>query len=258
MKKLIAAGDSFTWGNDLTDGNDLVIPSNFTYAALTAQALNREYICAAVPSCGNSTVMRRCIEAVEKNINDDLLVTVMWTFPHRLETITKIRSPILRSYDNFYPVSHWHQLNFEDKIAAHGYEMDAGRLKFYKNEHAEFERTGITDISKSVSKYVSQDYYFYETVKCMLLLKLYLEQNNIDYFFFTACENVEFSNLITQDTQIKIFNNLAKQANWIEAPSFYKWAKDNNYKIGGAMHPLEEAHQDYFDKFIKSKVIDVF
>jgi hypothetical protein len=258
MKKLIAVGDSFTWGNDLKDGNTIENPSNFTYAALTAQALDREYICTAVPGCGNGTIMRRCIEAVEKNINDDLLVTVMWTFPHRLEMITRIRSPILRSYDNFYPVSHWHQLNFEDKIAAFGVDMDAGRLKFYENEHKEFLRTGISDISKAITDYADQNFYFYETIKSMLLLKLYLEQHNINYFFFTACEKAELRNLITQDTQIRIFNYLAKRAKWIEAPSFYEWAKNNNYKIGGSMHPLEDAHKDYFETFIKSKVIGVF
>jgi hypothetical protein len=252
MKNIIAAGDSFTWGSDLTDSSTTVY-SNNTWAALTASFTNSNYNCAAVPSASNNTIARRTIHFCENSKIKPWLVMVMWTYPHRLETITATIEPKLQHYDNFLTISAWHGFNLDEKHKNWG-AMSEGQKSFFAKEHDLFEKIGLVNLSKTITDCVNNDFYIFETVKSMALTKLYLEQKQINYYFLNACNNVNLKNIKTNDPYVETFKNIAAQANWLDAPSFYNWAHINDYKIGFGNHPLEPAHQAYFEEFIKSKV----
>jgi hypothetical protein len=78
---LIAFGDSFTYGYDLSDCNGTQ-HSNLTYSALTAGALNIDYRCHATGSFANNAITRTIIEA---DLHPSDIVLVMWTYPIRRE-----------------------------------------------------------------------------------------------------------------------------------------------------------------------------
>jgi len=86
MKTIWAFGDSYTFGHELSDclTNIEKIPSNLTYAALTAKELNCDYQCKAMGYYANNAIARTIIENVN-NIDKDDIVLVMWTFPIRRE-----------------------------------------------------------------------------------------------------------------------------------------------------------------------------
>jgi hypothetical protein len=86
MKTIWAFGDSYTFGHELSDcpTNIEKIPSNLTYAALTAKELNYNYQCKAMGYYANNAIARTIIENVN-NIDKDDIVLVMWTFPIRQE-----------------------------------------------------------------------------------------------------------------------------------------------------------------------------
>jgi hypothetical protein len=78
IKRIVAYGDSFTYGHDLADCRDC--PSNLTYAALIAQHYGLEYECRAVGSNANQSITRNIINS--ELLSTDL-VMVMWTFIER-------------------------------------------------------------------------------------------------------------------------------------------------------------------------------
>jgi hypothetical protein len=77
-KRLLAFGDSFTYGYDLPDCVDC--PSKKTYAALLADWLEIPYFCHAVGSNSNQGISRSILDS---DVTDTDLVLIMWTFEAR-------------------------------------------------------------------------------------------------------------------------------------------------------------------------------
>jgi hypothetical protein len=78
IKRIVAYGDSFTYGYELDDCKDC--PSNLTYAALVAQHYGLEYECRAVGSNANQSITRNILNS---EILPTDLAMVMWTFIER-------------------------------------------------------------------------------------------------------------------------------------------------------------------------------
>ena len=251
MTTFIAAGDSFTWGNDLPDCDHL-IPSQFTWAALLAKHFNFNYRCVAVPGGPNRSIERVCINAVETALanNESVVVGVMWTYPHRLEY--KLNERVKDNSDYYYTISQWHTLDFEEKMELWG-KVDEARRSFVARQHEEFQQVGVTDISIAITKHVTDDYYFAETLRSQILLRDYLTRKAVPYFYLPACDNVVLDRIETKDAYVKTLIADAKTANWVPEPvrrGFVQWAMVNDYKIGFGNHPLQPAHKDYFEKYI--------
>lgn len=254
MTTFISAGDSFTYGNDLSDclGDGLGNHSMHSWAALTAKNLNMEYVCTAKPGGSNSSIARRCLYNVEQSLkqNKKVVVGVMWTYIHRLEIHPKINIQNKKfRLDDYSTVSGHHSLSFEEKMKNFGLEMNDNRVEFFKFSHKTDELAGAGEISRCNLKFMSDVLYLIESLKSLLLLKYYLESNNINYFFIKASDDINIDNTYG-DPYCEAFKQIADSANWLSIPNFYTWAKNNNFKIGFANHPLEEAHQAYAEQFI--------
>jgi hypothetical protein len=81
MTTVLAGGDSFVWGSELSDcrhGGPLGY-SRKTFPALLAQ--EHDYICAAYPGIGNQEIAQRILTVVHSTPVD--LVIVSWTWPTR-------------------------------------------------------------------------------------------------------------------------------------------------------------------------------
>ena len=79
MPRLLAFGDSFTFGNDLSDWNDRT-PSKSTWTALLANYLNLDYVCLAEPGSSNNSISRKVLSTT---INDDDFIILNWTWIDR-------------------------------------------------------------------------------------------------------------------------------------------------------------------------------
>jgi hypothetical protein len=80
MTIVVAGGDSFIWGSELTDSphGGLDGYSRSTFPALLAT----NYICAAYPGIGNIEINRRVRDYLNW-IQNDVVVIVCWTWPTR-------------------------------------------------------------------------------------------------------------------------------------------------------------------------------
>ena len=244
MTTLIAAGDSFTWGNDLPDC-DQTNASKLSWAAITAQRLGYDYKCIAIPGCSNQAIERNTVNAVESM--SDIVVAVMWTYPHRLEV--KLNQQLQE--ERYFTISGWHGVSFEEKFKHWG-NLNEGQILFIKKQHEEYQKIGIPDISKVLTEYLHDDHYYIEMLRSQIMLRYFLESRNIPYLFLPASDNAILERLKKDDPYIQTQKRISQTANWLTNPNrgFVEWALINDYKTGVTNHPMQAACKDYAEKYV--------
>ena len=249
---LVAGGDSFIWGIDLTDHKFCSQGghSMSTWPALLAQQHNLEYICTATPGGSNDSVVRSIVKICEEIDNpNDIVVAVQWTFPWRF------------GFKYIDPIG-WYDFDLHI-INNNEFSNTAAR-----KTHNTLKQYGVTDFADKFYKVIGTTEYWpvYNTVKEILLLQGYLKSKNIPYLF-TAADNCIVQNFTIEqpaDVYVKNLYDQIDQTNWFWFPKgseehetvqprgFYQWAMENKYSVGVTNHPLELAHLDA-SKLIKEQ-----
>ncbi|MEY4432721.1 MAG: hypothetical protein RLZZ44_851 [Bacteroidota bacterium] len=270
MPTLIAGGDSFTWGNELPDQymDHLVnLPSKLTWSSRIAQHFNWDYYCVAKPGSGNNSITRRVIAEVSRRPTEELYVAVMWTYTHRSEIRlrnmkpynTVVKEPIVAArydIDNFWiNFNSWHGLTFEEKMEFFPKDIQPERYQFFRDQHDEMTRIGITDASRYFYSPTGDNYYHqYNFLKEINLLQYYLQNKNIKYFFCLASNEI-----LNPDPTVINESGLWETINWknwFKEIAFHPWTKEKKYQLNGS-HPNEAAHQDWL-QLILPKVQECF
>ena len=274
MITVLAGGDSFIFGAELKD--QINGPSLSTYPALLAKENNLDYYCAAWSGNANHAISRMTLTACEnlKKENKKILAIVTWTFTNRYE--------FRFNYSTNQKLSPWHSINawstlddvslIENEFKSKNYWI----LEKQKEHLHTSKKTGINDFAKVFFKHVGDSEYYelYSSLKEILFLQLYLENNNIPYIFVPADNHFyEHPNFFRQkDEFINSLYDQIKWHNWFffesgtelhetkEPRGFYQWAVENKYPIG-TTHPLEEAHsaaanliKDKFNELVKKSL----
>ena len=246
MGKLIAGGDSFTYGSELLDCHKLAdsehpmpyeVISNLTYTALIAKELGVEYVCAAFPGHSNSAIRRTTMDMCEQHQDIDLVI-VMWTFPNRYE---------FRFNDKWEQITVW---SADDHVEVRIKKEFKNENNLVFNEHlARLQRArdlGITDFAKNFYRHVGHTEFWecYTSLTEILMLSNYLKLRNIPYVFTLADSCILHNQRHTKDQSYKNLLRQINDMNWFLFPhnkGFYNWAQDEKFPFG-TTHPLEEAH----------------
>jgi len=256
---LLATGDSFIFGSELSDSKDGDYTSNsqLVWPALIAKRNNYQYVNLAYPGHSNQAISRETVTAVNNqdfNSKEKIVVLVSWTFSSRFEYL----------FDNtWFSINPWHA-DKKKKLDSRGIDPD-----------------DIHRLSQEVYKHTSSHWEIYTTLKEIVFLQNFLNQHNINWVFTTSNNeyyqmdfNPEYKLYPTKPERKKAWNegllishpfvieplNMlyqsidwsrwlflppGKEANETQAPrGFYQWALENKYNIAPMGHPLEEAHYD--------------
>jgi len=236
---LIAAGDSFIFGNELSDDINGSTFSKLTHPALTADRLKLNYHCVARPGIGNKAIEKNVIEAVEQYRNKNIFVLVSWTYPHRLD---------IKNRSNNYLTITPHNIMKPEVRFMQWDTMDERRKNLWLEKYEEENKQGLIDFGLSLYNYVHlDDYHNLESLRSYCLVKYYLESKNIPYCFFASTDLCLPNSFNSTDPLVNELKNVAKSAVWLnlDQRGFVQWSKDNNYKFGTSEHPLDQAHYDY-------------
>lgn len=250
MTILIAGGDSFTWGSELSDCITTKQDHHYslsTYSSLLAKQLDMSYSCVALPGNSNSGISRLVTRAVH-NTKDkfDVCVIVMWTFPNRFEfrwnTNTGTRS------HPWYSITPWTHETKVDRIKSHFKRDNKDILNHHENHAKTMASNGIADFSKNYYKIIgdSEVWEYYTTYKEIVFLQNYLKKHNVPYIF-TFAEDI--FNILSKDSDLDVLLSEIDMDNFYDFEGFYRWACDNGYPIG-TTHPLELAHEDFCDMLL--------
>ena len=253
---LVAGGDSFTFGAELKD--QVRGPSLSTFPALLAKQANIEYHCAAHSGNANNAIVRMTVAACEqfKKQNKTVGVIVTWTFTNRYEF--RFNYDTRQLISPWGSITPWSSVDDVDSIAQEFRSHNSLVLKTQQEHINRAKRTGVAEFAKTFFKHVGDNEYYelYSTLKEILFLQYYLEQNTIPYLFLPAdnhfythpnyfrCRDEYIDSLYEQIDWSKwfFFENGIGPGETPEPRGFYQWAVENKYPVG-TTHPLEEAHQ---------------
>ena len=222
--KIVAFGDSFTWGSELADvvaSNDILY-SNHTWPALLAKKHDMQYMCFAKPGAGNQTIARTILSNIDKIATSDLVV-INWTW-----------------------IDRWDFYNLQDQ--------DWVTVRPSSNATTIFDRYYF--------KYFQSELWNkLESLKSVTLVHSLLKAHSIN-FIATSIDDLLFDTRFHFPSYIKFLQNSIKDdITYFNNNGFYKWSKANKFEIGENGHPLEKAHhsafnyieENYdFDKYTKS------
>jgi hypothetical protein len=261
---IVAGGDSFIFGSELKDQFG-VAPSKLTYPALLAKEYDLEYKCLARPGSANNAISRLIISECEKIKGNNIGAIVTWTFTHRYEF--RFNYDTKQRYSPWYSINSWSILDDPGEIVKEYRTMNLTELEMQKSYFERAQEIGISDFAKTFYKHVGDSEYYelYSSLKEILFLQFYFEQNNIPYLFLPA-DNHFYDHPNYYRQQDEYIESLYKQIKWDhwfffesgtranetkEPRGFYQCAMENKYPVG-TTHPLEEAHADAA-KLIKEK-----
>jgi hypothetical protein len=231
---LIAGGDSFTYGSELTS-------QEHTWVNLLASRKGWNICNTARPAASNSSIRRNVMNAVNKYKDLDLFVAVMWSFPNRYEFRFAYDTGHLDS--PWYSINPWtyNDQNFED----HFVNKDDSVLKAQQANRANAEATGISDFAKSYVENVAQtEYWELYTSWCeIVMLQNYLDNQDIPYRFLCV-DNSLFESNCEMDTTL---TTLRQSINWFaHDEGMYNWAKRTEQQFY-TTHPCESAHVEWIN-----------
>jgi hypothetical protein len=262
---LVAGGDSFTYGTELKDQNN--VPSMSTFPALLSSENSLEYNCVAYPGNSNHAILRMTMQACHQHLlqKNNFGVLVTWTFVNRYEF--RFNYFTGQKLSPWYSLNSWLTLDDPNEIKKEFRSQDDS---MFENQIMNLKRskiTGTAEFAKIWYKHVGDSEYFelYSTFKEILLFQFYLKANKIPYIFLTA-DNLYYKHPNYYRQKDQILETLYEQIDWKnwfffdkgknfnetkEPRGFYQWAAENKYPIG-TTHPLEEAHLEAA-KLIKEK-----
>ena len=257
--KILAGGDSFVYGSELSDCVSTY--SKNTFPALLAGS--NSYDCVAWPGYSNDSIARSIINYCENHKQETIFVIVSWTFPGRYEF--RFDYDTGQRTGNWYAITPWTALDDNRGFLKDFKNTDENILNHHIDHRETAKQTGTYDFAKTFYKHVGGTEYWeiYSSLKEIVYLQNYLKVNKIGYLF-TCASTVLFLNS-TLDSKEEICTNLHKQIdfdNWYIFSNttplgFYQWADFNKYRIG-TTHPLEDAHRDAaqlmkdkFDELVK-------
>lgn len=233
MPKLVAAGDSFIYGNEL-DSQDS------TFSAIIAKELNYTYKCIASGGASNNEISRKVIEYAQNN--SDIFMLVGWTYPHRFEIKA---NEVIRTGESFLE-DEWFPLC--------PYTLDKdnpAREKIRQNK--------LDKLAEILFTNVDEEWLIYDSYKSILLTQLFLKLKQIPYRFVLLTDRISYTKnvFLNSITDSKLVNDLIKNLDtdkflMFEGHGFIDWVHKNNYSLKEGGHPGEKAHKDAANLILSS------
>ena len=248
MKKFIAGGCSFTFGNELSD-DDGKTPSKQTWAhGLSNISPDVSYVCVAKGGLGNPAIARKVFKEVHSHANQIECVVVMWSFLSRYDWAMP-RHKLLED-TRWASISPWDtsMSDAERHSELAGSEI---QLQEWEVRNANARETKVRPFAESIYKYAANQYHeTYLSWKSIIWLQNILEKKKIP-FMFTLADNSLFYQDFTHhketDALMQALYSEIDLTKWFffgeRCMGFNQWAMLNDYERA-TTHPLDKAHKD--------------
>ena len=209
--KIVTAGDSFTYGEELADLQE-------AWPHVLGQKINAEVVNLGQPACSNDKMSRLTFEyLIEFNNAKPDLVIIGWTSPGRMEFADEIGS-----YD-VWP----------------GY---GGNL---------FTRDGCSwrqELANYVSQYHNSTYLYKKFLQQVIMMQSFLTSQNVKYVMLNTLQNEYYKHLpINNPDRSNYFKEIDKTCFMeFNKSGMIEWAE--GCKKGPNGHFLEKGHQIVADR----------
>lgn len=248
MKKIIAGGCSFTFGNELSD-DDGKTPSKKSWAhGLSDSIPSVSYVCAAKGGLGNPAIARRVFNTIHVHSDNIECVVVMWSFLSRYDWAMP-RHKLLDG-TRWASISPWDtsMSDAERHTELAGSEI---QLQEWETRNANAIETNVRPFAESIYKYAANQYHeTYLSWKSIIWLQNILEKKKIPYMFTLADNSLfyqEFTHHKDTDAFMQALHSEIDLTKWFffgeRCMGFNQWSLLNEYERA-TTHPLDKAHKD--------------
>ena len=249
MTILIAGGDSFTYGNELSDCTPKRA-SVHTWSGLLADNLDMSYSCTANAGDGNDAIARKTMTACHKLLSQghNVAVAVMWSFPCRYEF--RFNYDTQEQYSPWATITPWTHEQDEYVVKKAFKNFKQNIFDHYKNNQQTAQSTGLAAFSERFFRDVGDSEYYeiYTTFKEMVFLQDWLKQRDIPYIY-TYVNTDMFQPNVPVDSSLKCVMDSLDFSGCYTDIGFFEWSKTNDFPFG-ATHPLEPAHTAFVNKIL--------
>lgn len=254
---LVAGGDSFVFGSELSDQIDHS-PSKKTFPAQLAKLIGIDYVTTAFPGNANSAIsrmtLRKCQEL--RHQGKKFAVLIMWSFVSRYEF--RFNYQTRQRNSPWYSISPWTIESDLKKISDNYFTPNSG-IEYQQLENILTARnSGVADFASVFYKHVGDSEYYemYSSFREFVFMQNYLKLNNIPYIFLSASD-VFYRHDNYFRSKDPWLTDLYEEIDWNqwfffpatsvnltqEHKGFFHWATENKYPMG-TTHPLDVAHDD--------------
>jgi len=249
MSNFISGGDSFTYGNELSDDYESRYPSkkSWAYEIFEKSKVADNYNCCAKGGIGNSAIARNVFKSLNK-VQNVKCVTVMWTFISRYDWA--MNPHIVLDDNRWASITPW-ETDDRDEESHNALANNIIQQRLHKERQENFVKAGVRPFANSLYKYAANDYHeTYLSLKSIIWLQNILEKRKIPYFFTLADNTLFYDNFVHKkdiDNFMKCLYDEIDTSNWFffgeRCMGFNQWALLNDYRRG-TTHPLDDAHNN--------------
>jgi hypothetical protein len=218
---ICAFGDSFIFGSDLKDCNDIIARdagSPYTWTRLLAKKLNLRHWGYSQPGISNLAIADDVIRIVSQKGNQ-VFYSIHWTWIDRIDFMPGIydENNVGARYIVEMPhkVGVWRSLTPTSK--------DEFAVQYYKHIQSDF-----VDKLKNLS-------IIYTTIQILQNYNCCFHMTSNDYLLFDTTNHVGKASLLLQEKVQPFLHDY-------DGKNFIDWAKYNKFPISDNWHPLEAAH----------------
>lgn len=258
-KKIVSFGDSFIFGNEISDNED----GSKAWPGLASQDLNCSYETRAVPGCGNEDIARQIYSYFSKHDVKDTIAVINWTWAMRWDFHLADRNIWITLGPTCVP----------EKLFSVVQEDEANKLiRFYQ------QYTGISDVWNRYRSlqaiYAAQCWMHTHGIKtCQTYIDpMLLDKNSgnkIDHYrayrdpSWPDLTNEADLELLPLDVQQEILQDYDKhkmpdyvmslqtavgdRLKTFDGMTFLEWSYHNKFPVTELLHPLEQAHRSAAD-----------
>lgn len=212
MKTLYTVGDSFTYGQELSN------PQQQAWPKLVADKLGYCLINDGTPGVGNEFLVKKTMQAVSKHKPD--LVVVAWTSCGRQEHADE-----------------WGVYDIWPGCNSRVFDQDPV-LKYRK------------ELIKYITINNNAEHEYRRWLRQVILLQSFLQNHGIEYIMCSVFDNQHRFGKYYKDNQG--YYNLIDDTKFVGWPNdgFVEWAYDTPHGPGG--HPLEQGHKQIAEKIYEA------
>lgn len=251
LTNLASFGDSFVYGNELTDNHD----GSRAWPALAAASLGLTYHTSAVAGCGNEHIAHQFFSYVAQHDLHQTLVVINWTWMMRWDLYLEPHQTWATLGPTCVPEKLQNQVGVAKAVdLVEFYQRHVVNNEIWSRSRSLMAMYAVNQWLEQNEVANVQTYMDYDLfVDQITHYRAYKDQNWPDVFDTAGLKNLpaeimqecmaDFSSRVLPPHLQFLQAGLLPQMHTWQGVNFLDWARQQGLAVSERLHPLEDAHQ---------------
>lgn len=256
VAKIVGFGDSFVYGNELSDNHD----GHRAWPGLAASDLGYEYEARALAGCGNDRIAKQVYEYFGQHKTDNTLAVINWTWHMRWDFYFGEASQWITLGPTCVPAKLQHDIGLlqaQHTVNFYKEHIESNTLwNLFHNlqtifacqqwMHCKGVRSVQTYIDPClVNKTLGDRLDHYRSVKSphWPVINIESDLQNLPADIQQEINHDYDKNILLPDYITELQTQCKREYDTFEGLTFLEWSRYHGFAVTDLLHPLEQAHQ---------------